>query len=450
MPAAASLSGFERIEAVTLAALVVAFVLWFLIARLKSTRPGFRIGAPLAVGFGLRLAAIAVIGATGSLSAVLRGGDETTYLRLARFLALQPLGHGDLPHSPYQLQTDLFALQFKTGFLTVGALRITQVGLALVGTILIVAAVYDLADARAARLAAWLLAFEPTAIFFDSGILKDPLMELAAGLVVFGGTMIWLRLDVRGILICALGGLIGVETRSYAGWFLVAAAALLLLHAALRSLDRPLRAMPAIYAVAIVAFLATPVLIQASSKQKLQALQQSQNANSSGAGQGAGANSSNLALEQVDFSTRGAVLRNLPKRIRDVILKPYPSQLADTSQRIGAIGTLVAYAVLLLLIWYAWLSRGQIMPRAAPVIYPLLFLLVAYSLSAGNAGTSFRYRSHLVTLAIAVLVILREHVLLARAPLVRPDASRASFPGGQALPKRVRPGLAATAGSGHA
>lgn len=450
MPAVISQTALAHIEGVLLIVLLVAYVLWFLIARLKSTRPDFHIGAPVAVGFGLRLAAIAGIGATGNLSATLRGGDEITYLNYAHFLASQPLGHGDLPHGPYQLQTSLFALQLKLGFLTVGALRVTQVGLALVGTVLIVGAVYDLANARAARLAAWLLAFEPTAIFFDSGILKDPLMELAAGLFVFGGTMIWRRLDVRGILICALGGVIAVKTRTYAGWFLVAAAVFTLLHAALRGMDRPFRAMPAVYAVVLIAVLATPALLQASSKKNLQQLQQSQTANATGAGQGTGApNSSNLALEQVDFSTRGAIVRNLPTRIFDVILKPFPWKLGDTSQRIGALGTLVAYAVLVLLIRYAWLSRGEIMARAGPVLYPLLFLLIAYSLSAGNAGTSFRYRSHLTTLAIAALVILREHVLLARAPAVSPDASPAGVPAQRMLPKpHQAPGVAMTPRSG--
>ena len=327
MPAAISPTGFEHIEGVVLVGLVVTYALWFLIARLRSTRPDLRIGAPVAVGYGLCAAAIAAIGATGSLSAVpSAAATRTTHLNLARFLDLQPLGHGDLPHGPYQLQTDLFALQLKLGFLTVGALRITQVGLALLGIVLVCGAVYDLADARAARLAAWLLAVEPTGVFFNSGILKDPLMELASGLVVFGATKVWLRLDVRGILICALGGVIAVETRSYAGWFLVAAAVLVLLHAALRSVDRPSRAMPAIVAVAIVAFVATPVLIQASSKQNLQLLQQSQTANATGAGEGGTgpANGSNLALEQVNFSTRGQIVQNLPKRIRDVVLKPKP------------------------------------------------------------------------------------------------------------------------------
>jgi hypothetical protein len=237
-------------------------------------------------------------------------------------------------------------------------------------------------------------------------------MELAAGLVVFGGTKIWRRLNPLGIVICAFGGLIAVETRSYAGWFLVSASVLVLLHAGLRQLNRPLVAMPMIYAVAIIAFLATPVLLQASSKQNLQQLQQSQDANTSGAGQGSGGpNGANLKLEQVNYSTRGQILTNLPKRIRDVVLRPYPWQLHDASQRFGAIGTLVAWGGLFLLIRYAWRNRGRVFPLGAPLLYPLLFMLIAYSLSAGNAGTGFRYRTHLVTLGLALMVVLRQHAI---------------------------------------
>jgi hypothetical protein len=234
--------------------------------------------------------------------------------------------------------------------------------------------------------------------------------------------MIWQRLDVRGCLPCALGGLIAVETRSYAGWFLVSAAAFLLLHSALRHMDRPLRAMPIIYAVLIAGFLVTPVLLQASSKRNLQVLQQSQNANA--AGTATGANGDNLKLEQVDLSTRGAILQHLPRRIRDLTVRPYPWQLGDTSQRFGAIGTLFAYAVVLMLLRYAWLSRGRIFARVAPLLYPLLFLLVAYSLSVGNAGTGFRYRTHLVTLAVGAMVVLREHVMRERVRDRRRVATR--------------------------
>lgn len=242
-------------------------------------------------------------------------------------------------------------------------------------------------------------------------------MELASGLVVFGGTKIWKRLDLNGFVLCALGGLIAIETRAYAGWFLVSAAVLLTLHAALRRLDRPWRAMPIVYAVALIVFLATPTLLSITSKASLQRLQQAQNFTtqtqaSSGTG---GPNSDNLAFESVNFSTRGAVIRNLPQRVFDLIFRPYPWQLHDTSQRLGAVGSVIALVVLALLLGYAWRSRGQILTLTAPILYPLVFLLIAYSLSAGNAGTGFRYRTHLVVLAIAMMVVLREHVLQARA-----------------------------------
>jgi hypothetical protein len=327
----------------------------------------------------------------------------------------------------------IFALEIKLFHLATGGMRIIQVGIALFGLVLIIAAVYDLAGGPAARLAGWILAFEPASIFFNSALHKEPVMELAGGLVVFGGTMIWRRLDVRGIIICALGGLCAVETRSYAGWFLVSAAVLLLLHAALRNLDRPLRAMPVVYAVVIAGFVVTPVLFQASSKKNLQVLQQSQTANATGSGESTGgANGDNLALEQVDYSSRGAIFKNLPKRIRDLTLEPYPWRLGDTSQRFGAIGTLFAYVVLFLLIRYAWLSRGEVFPRAAPLLYPMLFLLVAYSLSVGNAGTGFRYRTHLVTLAVGAMAILRQHVIEQRAEKQPGGAEEGSLPAAMA------------------
>jgi hypothetical protein len=420
-------------EGVAVTVLVVGYVLWWLVHRLSRSRSELRIATPLAIGFGLRLFAIAAIGLTG-LEQTLRGGDENTFLSLARFLAKQPFGHGWLPNGRFQLHTVLFGLEDRLGFMTVGAMRVVQVGLALIGVVLIVAAVYDLAGARASRLAAWVIALEPASIFFNSALHKEPNMELASGLVVFGGTMLWKRLDVRGIVLFAIGGFIAVGTRSYAGWFLVSAAALILLHAFVRRVRRASQAIPVLYAVVIAGFLITPTLLAATSGKNLKTLQQSQTAyaNSTGTGSG-GANTDNLKLEKVDFSSRGQVLVHLPQRIWDIIVKPPPWQLGDTNQRFGAIGTLVAYALLLFFIRYAWVSRGQVFARAGPVLYPLLFLLVAYALASGNAGTGFRYRTHLLTLMVAAVAILREQALLVRA------ARRAKAPGSPAGPDTGHP-----------
>jgi hypothetical protein len=404
------------IEGLVLTGFVMAGILAFTYKRMRLGRPELAIGLPIAVGAGLRLLAIAGINSTG-VSDQLRGGDESTFLAYAHAIAGTPWGRGFLPHGSYQLQTDVFATQIKLFHLSPTALRVTQVGISMLGILLIIAAVYDLGGPRAARLTAWVAALEPANLFFNSSLSKEPIMLLATGLVVLGGTKIWRRMDPMGALLCALGGLIAVETRSYAGWFLVSASVVVLLHAAIRNLNRPLVAMPAIYVVAGIVFLATPTLLSVTSKHGLQRLQASQNyttgqqtTQSSG-----GPNSDNLALEQVNFSSRGAVITNLPQRMFDLIFRPYPWQLRNTSQRLGAVGTVIAVAGFFALLGFAWRARGDVLRLIAPILYPCVFLLVAYSLSAGNAGTGFRYRSHLVLLGGAMLVILREHVHAVRA-----------------------------------
>ncbi len=391
-------------------------ILAFVITRMRLRRPGFAIALPIVVGVGLRLFAVAGINSTG-VQDQLRGGDESTFLAYAHAIAGTPWGRGFLPHGSYQLQTELFAAQIKLFNLSPTALRITQVGISMLGIVLIVAAVYDLAGPRAARLMAWVGALEPANIFFNSSLSKEPIMLLATGLVVLGSTKIWRRLDPIGALLCALGGLIAVYTRSYAGWFLVSASVVVVLHAAIRNLNRPIVAMPVIYAVAGVVALATPTLLSVTSDKSLKQLQSAQSFTTGQQASTAtgGSNSDNLALEQVDFSTRGQVLKNLPQRMFDIIFRPYPWQLQNTSQRLGAIGTVIAVAGFFALLGFAWRARGDVLRLIAPILYPFLFLLVAYSLSAGNAGTGFRYRSHLVLLGAAMLVILREHVHAMRA-----------------------------------
>jgi hypothetical protein len=421
-------------EGVAIAILFTGVVLIWITHRLQRTRPGFTILRAMLVALAVRLLAIVAINATG-IGASLRGGDENTFLGYAQMLAAQPLGHGDLPHGIYQLQTVTFALQLKLGFINVSSIRVTQAGISLLAYVLMVAATYDLGGAKAARLAAWCLAFEPSSIFFNTEIHKEPLMELAAGLAAFGGVWIWKRLDVRGVLICGIGCLIGIETRSYAGWFLACGCVLLLVHASLRNMARRGMAITILYAVIIAAMVAGPTVLSATGGKNLKTLQSSQAQNSSGTDQGGtgGSNGSNLALESVDISSRGAVITSLPKKLTELVLQPYPWQLQDSSQIFGAFGTLVAYVVLLLLIWYAWISRGSVFGRAGPLLYPLLFETVAYAVTVGNAGTGFRYRSHLVTLGICATCVLwtaakerREHGA-SEAPIEVHDPPPRSF-----------------------
>lgn len=403
-------------ETVILSALLSAGALALLIRHLARSRPELRIGRQIGVAFAIRLIAIAAVASTG-LQSALRGGDEKTFLAFAGFLSKSPFGAGYMPHKDYPLHTVTFAVQIRFGDFSEVAMRITQVGIAMLGITFLVVAVHDLAGGRAAAIVAWVLAFEPASIFFNSALHKEPMMVLASGLMVYGGTKMWRRLDYSGIVLMALGGWLAAETRPYAGWFLITGGVLVILHASLRRMDAPLKAMPILYAVVIAVFIAAPSVIEVTSDQSLTTLQQSQDANTDPNALATGdSNSNNLALEQVDYSTRGAVLANLPERMVDVITRPYPWQVANASQQLGAIGSLFAISGLVMLLAAVWKRRGNVLSDVGPIFYPLLFLLMAYSLSAGNAGTSFRYRTHLVTLGIAMLIVLRERHREALAP----------------------------------
>jgi hypothetical protein len=170
----------------------------------------------------------------------------------------------------------------------------------------------------------------------------------------------------------------------------------------------------------IATFIATPAIVQVTSKKSLTTLQQSQTANA----EAAGTAGNNLALESVDYSTRGKVFANLPKRIRDILIRPYPWQVSNASQQLGAVGSLFALGILAMLLWELPRRWGEIMTLSGPILYPMIFLLMAYALSAGNAGTGFRYRTHIVLLAIAVLMALRKGVVPAPEPAPQAVASR--------------------------
>jgi hypothetical protein len=288
-------------------------------------------------------------------------------------------------------------------------LRIAQAGIAVAGLALLAAAVYELAGAKAAVIAAWLLALEPTGVFFSTLLHKEPNMMLAGGLVAFGGATLWNRGELRSLVPIVAGCLIAVATRPYAGWFLIAAGAAIALHAGIRKRRTGARSFVLIAFVVMFAAVAAPTVWNASTTENLGKLQTSQEANVSNT-------QTNLNLETVDFSTRGAIITNLPRRLRDVILRPYPWQIGDIRQQLGIPGTTVAYLTFVLLIATLCTSRGGIWKRAGPLIYVGFFLLIAYSLSAGNAGTAFRYRTHLVALALCIIAVLR----WARAPAAEP------------------------------
>jgi hypothetical protein len=91
----------------------------------------------------------------------------------------------------------------------------------------------------------------------------------------------------------------------------------------------------------------------------------------------------------------------------DVLTQPYIWQTENSAQQLAVAGSLIALIVLFMLISEFVRGPGRMITRAGPLLYVAAGLLVAYSLSAGNAGTAFRYRTHVVVVASAALVAVR-------------------------------------------
>jgi Dolichyl-phosphate-mannose-protein mannosyltransferase len=385
-----------------LTVLLVAVGLWALLRRLSRGRPGFAIGVPIATAVALRMFVAGGINLT-SIGAELRGGDEILFQSQAQSIAASPLFSGDwISALTGELHKFVLAVQMWAFDSTEFVLRLGEVGITVVGLIFLCAAVYELVGPRAAVFAAWLLALEPSGVFFSSLLHKEATMFVAEGLVAFGGARMWKRGDLSSMLILALGCLVGIATRPYAGWFLIAASAAIMLHAGLRTTRRnEVGSLGLIAVVVLVAAIFAPVVLEASSDESLeQNLQASQDANAESE------SDANLALERVDFSTREEVITNLPIRIFDITFKPFVWQLGSASQRLGAIGGLFALGVLAVLINSLWRRFGHVFARAGPLVYLGFFLICAYALSTGNAGTGFRYRTHLIAVALCIIAAL--------------------------------------------
>lgn len=404
---------------VTIALLGAIYLLTWVVRRLRRSRDGFDIGRQVAVAFGLRWLAAVALGQL-SIARDLRGGDELRFMHDAKDIAAQSLSSPDsIDALTSQFHTFWFSLHFRVldGAPPELLLRTEMVLISTVGLALLCAGVWELAGPRPARIAAWILALEPANIFFSSLIHKEPLMYLAEGLVVFGGAVLWKRGKLTALIPMVIGCLLAMATRPYVGWFLTGAAAAVVLHASLTR-QRGLRSLALTCTCAVLAVAFIPVVWNQSSDQKLTELQQSQDANS--------ADGANLSLERVDYSTREKLIINLPKRIKDIIFRPYLWQTQNTSQQLGAIGTLFVLACLALLAAAIARNRKQIMDMAGPLVYPAAFMLVAYAISAGNAGTAYRYRTHLVGLSVCLVLVLLAHRRQEQEGLAR---------------KPVRPGL---------
>ncbi|MBW3609797.1 MAG: hypothetical protein KY463_15970 [Actinobacteria bacterium] len=371
---------------------------WLVVALtrvVRRRRPGLELGRALAAAAALRLALAAVVAAVPALRP-LRGLDETTFVHQAQQFAADPSSLGAMPqalvgnlHVAY-MGVQQLVLQPVSDY----PLRVGHIALAVTAIAVVAVAVNEIAGVRAATITAWILAFEPTGVFFSGVLHKEAPMLLGEALVILGAVRFYQRRDATAVALMVPGLAIAGFTRPYAGAALAVACAAVCLHAALRRLGSDRRRAPRIV-VGLVLAVAVATAAAPAPATVLRTVQLSQNANAT--------DTSNLRLDPIDFSSVGSTARNLGARVTAVLLRPYPWQVGSSSQRAGIVGTATAWALLLVALALVATRARSTLTALAPLLYVFVTLTAVYALSTGNAGTGFRYRTHLLV-ALAAIV----------------------------------------------
>jgi hypothetical protein len=415
-----------------LALLCGVLVVRVLYGTLARTRPGLRLGIPLVFAFASRVGVAIAVGALGQTGVKLRGTDDGAFLTGA-----ERLGHLPLTDAAWR-QTGLHEILLALPIRILGdpgdlPLRVMEITFVVAAIALVAAAVYELAGPAAALLAAWILALEPTGLFFSTLLQKEALTMLGEGFVVLGGAIFLVRSWARGAVLMALGLLLVLGARPYAAAFLALGVVLVCCHQAVRRLISARRIVLAgmVCASVVGALLAVTVWsVESGRIDKLQHFQEV-------GGNAVDGGRANLTLEHVDFTTPSGLAEGIPIRVRDFLLRPYPWEQANLSQRLGSAGTVLTW-----LLFLAALVGGTLEWRRARAVLPLFgyllgAVILGYAMTTANAGTGFRHRVHVILLLSALVAIVwadRAPSLwkAVRAPLVR---ARARLAAGGRLPR---------------
>src|SRR3954447_3193064 len=390
------------------ALLLLAATLVVFMRPIQARRAGLALIAPLATAAGLRVATAVVIAAVPGLNGARPIDDRFAY-PLAKRLIDDPETFGAVPGAIVS-HLQLWLLAGQTAVIGRAAgdfpLRITQIAITVMAIGVVAVAVNDLAHPRAGVLVAWLLALEPAGVFLSGFLLKEPLVMLGEAFLILGCVRMYERRDAPSVAWMAAGLALAGVIRPYLLLGGGAACVLVLIHSALRHPAGRARSLT--LGLAVVAVAVGTAVAVARGDRIVDELQFSQDANTHDA--------ANLKLEPVDLTTVGGAAEAVPRRIFDLWFRPYPWQTASLSERLGVIGTLYAWALLFLALFLVLRRPRESFPKVAPLVYVAICLTVTYAVSTGNAGTGFRYRTHLLMAVAACVSVLAPRIDRVRLP----------------------------------
>jgi hypothetical protein len=368
--------------------------------------PGLALAAPLAVGFALRLAAIAIALAVPSIGTKLSTTDEAQFLATTNLLIAHPFSDPiwqtmTLHYTevlPWAVTLKVFhaagvvPIRLENATIQLGAVALTAWAAAILG------------GPRAGMITAWIGAVEPSNVFFSTLVHHEPLYMAGMALVLLGLVRLWVRGWSWTAAVAILAGLALVEgTRSYMAFFTVVGVLLALSCFALARRFGRRRAL--VITLILGAFTAAAGIAAAPhvAPRRLAALQAQLNfpyPNES------------LGLGPATVTTSSGLAATVVVRSIDLLVRPFPWQVASTAQKVAVMGTLLWYVLIAFLVMLSF--RTGLSIRLAPVFLLAVCELIGFSLTLLNAGEGFRHRTNLILLVSVCIGVIGDRWLSIR------------------------------------
>lgn len=400
-------SWLYRVEVSLIVASLVVIGIWRLMVALD--RRGFTrtFWVPVAVGFSLRLVAVAAAAMVPSIGHKITSTDEATFMATTKTLASLPLTSTKwLSMTVHWTEVIPWSLTYKVfGDCGPLPLRLEQIGFSLAALVIASAVAGRIGGRRAGLIAAWVIAVEPSSVYFAGLLHQESLFMVGDALVLSGLVDVWTRdAGWRGPTCAVLAGLALVfGTRSYMAFFVTVAVVLVLVGAELCRRLGQTRGL-ALLTVGAVALTLIGVLVAPHAVPGgLANLQHQLNLRYPGA---------NLPLPHTTVTDSGGLFKTIVTRSVDLLARPFPWQLADSAQKAAVAGTLVWY--LLVLVTLVLTLRLGLDGRLVPALIMSVCETIGFAMTLVDAGEGFRHRVNLVLLISVPLGVMLDRWLAAR------------------------------------
>lgn len=262
---------------------------------------------------------------------------------------------------------------------------------ALTAVLVFQCALHGFANVRVARIAAIAVAFYPSLMLWSAQGLKDAPIVFCLVLAILATLKLGQKLTVQYVLVLGGSLLVVYSLRFYVFY--------MILFAVAGAFAIGMQAVTATsfirqFAVIIILGLGLTYLgvTRSASTQyeQLVTFDQMQRSRSDLAQTGSGFG------KDVDVSTTGGALSQIPLGLVYLLFAPFPWQLASLRQSITLPEMLIWWACFPLLVLGLWFTLKHRLRQLSPILIFTCMLTLSYSVVQGNVGTAYRQRSQLL------------------------------------------------------